>query len=150
MATLTVLKFSQPDGAEKAMATLLTFKQQRLICIDDAAIVSWNWGKERPETRQTISTHGFDAVDGAFWGLLFGLIFFVPLLGAGDGSDDPFIQTVQAQVTEGTSALFILTSDGIDNYIIAALGDEMLEVMTRNLHAETQRSLCGMAENTAF
>jgi uncharacterized membrane protein len=150
MATLTVLKFSQPNGAETAEAKLLMLKQQQLIYLNDAAIVSWKWGKERPETRQTISTHGFDAVDGAFWGLLFGLIFFVPLLGADSVSNDPFIQAVQAQVTEGTSALFTLTREAIDDRIVAAFGNEKLEVIAVSLNAETQKPLCGMAENRAF
>ena len=61
---------------------------------------------------------------GAFWGFLFGLIFFVPFLGAAIGAgmggmsgaladvgiSDDFIKQVRDKVTEGTSALFALTS----------------------------------------
>jgi uncharacterized membrane protein len=60
---------------------------------------------------------------GAFWGLLFGLIFAVPLLGlalgggmgaltasmADIGIDDDFIKEVRQKVTPGTSALFLYT-----------------------------------------
>ena len=56
---------------------------------------------------------------GSFWGLLFGLIFFVPLLGmavrAGLGAlsgsmtdvgiDDDFIRTIRDEITPGRSAL---------------------------------------------
>ena len=65
------------------------------------------------------------ALGGAFWGFLFGLIFFVPLLGAGaagamstsmeeGGIDEEFIKRVGEEVREGTSALFVLTSGAED------------------------------------
>jgi uncharacterized membrane protein len=60
---------------------------------------------------------------GAFWGLLFGVIFTVPLLGlalgggmgaltaslADIGIDDDFIEQIRQTVTPGTSALFLYT-----------------------------------------
>jgi len=64
---------------------------------------------------------------GAFWGLLFGIIFFFPFLsigiGAGGGAlvgslrdvgiDDDFIDKVKASVVPGTSAIFVLSSSGV-------------------------------------
>ena len=45
--------------------------------------MTWPAGKKKPKTQQLNSLTGAGALGGAFWGLLFGLIFFVPLLGAG-------------------------------------------------------------------
>ena len=64
---------------------------------------------------------------GAFWGMLFGLIFFIPFFGLAVGAamgalmgkfndygiDDNFIKQTRAKVTEGTSALFLLTSGAV-------------------------------------
>jgi len=65
-------------------------------------------------------------LSGAFWGTLFGLLFFIPFIGMAVGAvlgglagrfsdygiDDDFIKSVRDQVTEGTSALFLLTVTG--------------------------------------
>jgi len=41
----------------------------------DGAVVSWPPDEKKPKTRQLHSTTGAGALGGAFWGLLFGLIF---------------------------------------------------------------------------
>ena len=43
-------------------------------------------GQKKPKTRQLHNLTGAGALGGAFWGMLFGLIFFVPLLGAAIGA----------------------------------------------------------------
>ena len=42
-------------------------------------LVSWKDGARRPKTQQLHNLAGAGALGGAFWGLLFGLLFFVPL-----------------------------------------------------------------------
>ena len=127
MDTLTVLKFPEADGADRMIHKLEDLQKQELIQIVDAAIVSWPQGKSKPRTRQLNNLAGFGALDGAFWGLLFGLIFFVPIFGmaigtlmggmsgafADIGIDDDFINEVRENVTEGTSALFLLSRGAI-------------------------------------
>jgi len=155
MGTLTVLKFPTPDGAEKAVAKLLNLQQQQLIKVEDAAIVSWETGKKKPKTRQAIPTTGLGALDGAFWGFLFGLIFFVPLFGLAIGAltgaltgsmtdigiNDDFIKKVREQVTEGTSALFSLTSDAVVDRVVDAFKDEEFEIIATNLPIEQESKL---------
>lgn len=41
MATLTVGKYKSADGAQKALAKLTELQKQRLIHIEDAAMVFW-------------------------------------------------------------------------------------------------------------
>ncbi|MCW2549532.1 MAG: hypothetical protein JWN96_3992, partial [Mycobacterium sp.] len=41
MATLTVWKFSDAGGAEKALETLKDLQKESLIDVCDAAVVSW-------------------------------------------------------------------------------------------------------------
>jgi uncharacterized membrane protein len=126
LATLSVLKFDDPNGADRVLLALQGLQERQMITLQDAAVVSWPEGNKKPKTRQLQGTTGAGATWGAFWGFLFGLIFFMPLLGmalgAGTGAlsgsladvgiDDDFIRNVREKVTPGTSALFALTSGG--------------------------------------
>ena len=119
MATLSVLKFNDPYGAERVMIALQGMQEREMITLEDAAVVSWPQGNKKPKTHQLHSTAGAGAGWGAFWGFLFGLIFFMPFLGAAIGAgmggmtgaladvgiSDDFIKEVREKVTEGTSAL---------------------------------------------
>src|SRR5689334_13183081 len=127
MATLTVWRFEEADGAERAASTLADLQAQGLIAVHDAATVSWPTERKRPKTRQLNDLARSGALSGSFWGLLFGLLFFVPLFGmavgaalgalsgslADVGIDDEFIASVRSEVQPGTSALFVMTSDAV-------------------------------------
>ncbi len=155
MATLTVVKFGDPDGAERTLDILKDLQKQELIAVHDAAIVSWPRGLRKPETKQLHDMAGIAALDGAFWGLLFGLLFFVPLLGAAVGAgmgalmghftdvgiDDDFIKQIRAEVTEGTSALFLLTSDAQIQRVADALKDIDFEIVSTNLSSDEEGKL---------
>ena len=155
MATLTVWKFADPEGANKAVDLLEDLQSQQLITIHDAATVTWEPGKKKPKTRQLDSLKGAGAMGGAFWGLLFGILFFVPLLGmaigaaagalsgslADAGIDDKFIGSVREKVTPGTSALFVLTSDAVMDKVHAAFAGQSPELIYTNLSADEEARL---------
>ncbi len=86
MATLSVLKFETPGGAGEGLELVKSLEKQQLITLQDAAIVTWPEGAKKPKTKQLISLAGIGALNGAFWGMLFGLIFFVPILGLAVGA----------------------------------------------------------------
>jgi uncharacterized membrane protein len=155
MATLSVLKFDDPYGAERVMIALQGMQEREMITLEDAAVVSWPQGNRKPTTRQLHSTAG--AGWGAFWGFLFGLIFFVPFLGAAIGAgmggmtgaladvgiSDDFIKEVREKVTEGTSALFALTSGAtaVDKVAQSVRLRDHLDQPARGSGAETTRGL---------
>jgi uncharacterized membrane protein len=155
MATLTVLKFPTATGADEMLGTLEGLQKQQLITIQDAAIVTWPAGKKKPKTRQLNSLAGIGALQGAFWGMLFGLLFFVPILGlavgagmgalmgsfADVGIDDKFIKEVQSKVTEGTSALFLMSSGAVVDRIKEAVQGKQFEIIASNLSAEEEEKL---------
>jgi uncharacterized membrane protein len=155
MATLTVLKFPTPDGAERMLDTVKSLQKQELIKLHDAAIVTWPQGKKSPKTRQLVNLAGMGALDGAFWGMLFGLIFFVPFFGLAVGAafgalggafsdygiDDAFIKKTREKVTEGTSALFLMTSDAVQDKVIAQLKGREFELIASNLTGEQEEQL---------
>jgi len=156
MATLTVWKFDTPSGADEASQTLQDLAKQNLIVLHDAATVSWEGDKKKPKTRQLASTTGAGALGGSFWGLLFGLIFFVPLLGAAIGAatgalagsltdvgiDDGFINKVRDQITPGTSALFVMSSDAVVDKVKGAFSaHQPAELIFTNLSTEQEDAL---------
>lgn len=156
MSTLTAFKFDTSAGAEQALDSVLAMQKQLLVDVRDAAIVSWPEGKKKPKTRQAYSTGAAGALGGAFWGMLFGLIFFMPLLGMAMGAviggltgkmrdygiDDRFIDDVKAKVTEGTSALFLLTDNAVADRVIAEMKTwPKFEVISTNLSAEQDAKL---------
>mgnify|MGYP000075438437 CR=1 FL=1 len=155
MATLTVLKFDTPEGAAGMLDKIKSLQKQQLIKLQDAATVTWPEGKKGPKTKQAVNLAGLGALDGAFWGMLFGLIFFVPFFGmaigaamgalagkfADYGIDDDFIKTIREQVTEGTSALFLMTSDAVVDKVADAFKDVQFELLTTNLSKDEEAQL---------
>jgi uncharacterized membrane protein len=155
MATLSVLKFETPEGAGQMEQTLLAAQKQQLITIQDAAIVTWPQGKKGPKTEQLHSLAGQGAMMGAFWGMLFGLLFFVPFFGlavgaamgalsgkfADYGIDDKFINQTREKVTEGTSALFLLTSGAVMDKLAELVKGQKFEIISTNLSKEQEDQL---------
>jgi uncharacterized membrane protein len=134
VATLSVLKFDDPRAASRTLIALQAMQDRKMITLEDAAVVTWPEGNKKPTIPQDHLT-GEMALGGAFWGFLFGLIFFVPFLGAAigagaaaslstslenEGIDEEFIRRVGEEVTEGTSALFALTSGAADREEVVA------------------------------
>jgi uncharacterized membrane protein len=155
MASLTVWKFTTPYGADAAMERLQMLQSQQLITVQDAAMVSWEEGKKKPKTRQLHDTKMGGALGGAFWGMLFGLIFFIPILGlaigaasgalfgslADVGISDSFIKSVRDQITPGTSALFLLSSDAVIDRVKEEFPTGEAELISTNLSADQEAKL---------
>ena len=155
MATLTVWQFDTATGADAAESTLEQLSEQELIKIHDAATVSWAPDAKKPKTRQLNNLTGAGALGGMFWGMLFGLIFFIPLLGAAIGAgmgalagslsdvgiDDDFIKRARDEITPGTSALFVMTSDAVMDKVEAAFADHKPQLLFTNLSKEQEDAL---------
>ena len=126
MATFTAWKFSDPDGAEQAAQILKDCEAEGLVKILDHAVVSWPVGAARPKMKQGRDSKWHDTGWGAFWGFMVGALFLVPVVGAaagaglgvlhhateGVGIDKDQLETIQKQVTEGTSVLLAFTDEG--------------------------------------
>jgi uncharacterized membrane protein len=157
MATMTVLEFDDAEGAGKLVNALRDFQQRRLITVLDAAMVTWPQGAKKPKTDQLHNLAAVGALSGAFWGFLFGLIFLMPLLGmaigAGMGAltgslrdvgiDDEFIKQVRDGVTEGSSALFLLSADAVPDRLAEELKEQGIsfKLVASNLTREQEDRL---------
>lgn len=136
MSSLVVLSFEDIDGAEAMRERMYQFQKQRLITLEDAAVVIRN-ENGRAKVKQAHSLVGAGALGGAFWGMLIGLLFFAPWLGliagatagglsgklADIGVSDSFIKEVSESIQPGESALFLLARDAQLERIEAELED---------------------------
>jgi uncharacterized membrane protein len=155
MATLTVLKFPTAEGAGNALDKVKSMQKMQIIELQDAAIVTWPEGRKSPKTKQLVSLAGVGGLQGAFWGMLFGMIFFVPFFGMalgaamgalgghfGDyGIDDAFINEIRKQVTEGTSALFLMTGRAVVDKVVEEMKGLDFEIIATNLSKEEEEKL---------
>jgi uncharacterized membrane protein len=156
MATLSVLKFNDPYGADRVLSALEGMHERQMITLEDAAVVSWPLGTNKPKTHELVRTTAVGVWSGGMWGLVLGFIFFVPLLGAAIGAamgafigsmaevgiDEDFIKEVRQKVTEGTSALFALTSGATaPEKIIDELRQYDFEIISTTLPEEQEKKL---------
>lgn len=155
MATLTIWRFDNPDGAQRAVARVESLARNGLVTVHDAAIVWWPPERRRPKLRQLNNLAGRGALSGAFWGMLFGLIFLIPLFGAAVGAaagaaggaladvgiDDDLIRQVRDRLTQGSSALFLMTSDAVVDRVKDAFGQEKPDLVFTNLSQEQEEKL---------
>ena len=126
MTTFTAWKFDTPDGADHATGVLKDAARDGLVSVLDHAVVSWPVGADKPRTSHGHENTWHGAGVGAFWGLLFGVLFMMPVaavaagagLGAftkareGLGITDEQLERLRAEIGEGTSALFAVTDQG--------------------------------------
>lgn len=126
MTAFTVWKFDSPDGANRAADVLSRAESEHMVTILDHAVVSWPEGASHPTTRHSHNETMRGTGWGAFWGVLVGALFFVPVVGGvagaaigalakateGTGITKEQLETIRTEVTEGTSALFVVTEAG--------------------------------------
>jgi uncharacterized membrane protein len=131
VTALSVLTFDDTDGAGHALRVIERLQTRRRLAIEDAAVVSWPAGQHRPYSYQAGTIDGTAALTGAFWGLLFGSLFLVPLadpFGAADrpaglarvGLPDGRLRQLRGTITAGMSALFVLA----DKAALDTIGEE--------------------------
>ena len=154
MTTFTVWKFDSPEGAEQAKDALKQAERDGLVKIVDHAVVSWPEGASQPETDLTHDDRRRGTAWGGFLGVLIGMLFFVPIFGAiagaaigatvkamdGTGIGKDELERIRAEVTPGTSALFVVT----ENADLDRLGERlhgMGHLVTTNLTDVEQQVL---------
>lgn len=154
MADLIVLAFDNEKGAGEARDKLFELQKQHLIVLGDAAVVVRRQdGKVK--VKQAVSLVGAGALGGAFWGMLIGLIFWMPWLGLAVGAaagaaggaltdigvDDSFIKEVGATIEPGHSALFLLVVSATEDKVVPELQKIGATVLQTSLSKEDEAKL---------
>ena len=155
MTAFTVWKFDTPDGADRAADQIQAAEAQELIKVLDHAVVSWPNGAKRPETKQGGESRWRGGGWGAFWGVLLGAMFMVPVLGAaagaaigavakatgGVGIRKEDMEKIRSEVTEGTSALFLVTDEGDLDRVGERFHGSHMKLVDTNLTEEERKIL---------
>lgn len=152
MTTVSAWIFSHPGGAARALRVVERLQTRRRLAIEDAAVVSWPAGKHRPYSHQAGTIDGTAALSGAFWGLLFGELFLLPLAdpdGAASrtvgldraGLPDDLLDQLRSTVIAGTSALFLLSGSAALDTIGEAVSISRSELLATTLGAEQEKIL---------
>ena len=156
MSAFTVWKFDTPEGAEHAAKLLKQAERDHLLTIEDHAVVSWPVGDKKAKI-----DHGHDGTArgvgwGAFWGLLIGSVFLMPVVGAAAGGaiggarkaaedlgiSEEQLKAIREQITEGTSALFLVSEGAnLDRLGERLLGTKMKLLETNLTPAERDQLL---------
>ncbi len=154
MSELIVFAFKTEDGAEHMENAVEELKKQDLIQLTDAArVVRKLDGKVK--VRQSNSLVGAGALGGAFWGMLVGLLFFMPWLGLALGAltgaiaghftdvgiDNDFIKQVGASIEPGDSALFLLVSSWTEDKVLDDLKGYDAQILRTTLSPEQEHKL---------
>src|SRR5262245_35410160 len=121
MSTLVAVVFDDPANAFEMRTALFKMQKQHLIDLQDSVVVLRD-EKGRVKLDQAMTLTSAGAIGGGFWGMLIGLIFLNPLLGAAVGAtagaisgkftdigvDDKMMKEMATSLKPGTGALFVL------------------------------------------
>jgi uncharacterized membrane protein len=105
--------------------------------------------------KQAVSLVGAGALGGAFWGMLIGLLFWMPWLGLAMGAlsgavggalsdhgiDDGFIKEVGNTIGRGNSALFLLIREATPDKLVDELKQFNGKIMQTSLSKEDEARL---------
>jgi uncharacterized membrane protein len=136
MSHLVAIVFEDETTAFDMRAALVKMQKDYLIDLEDAVVVTRDQkGKTRLDQAVNLTAAG--AVGGGFWGLLIGMIFLNPLLGAmigaGTGAlsgrlndiglNDRMMKDIGQSFTPGSSGLFVLIRRATADKVLAGLKD---------------------------
>ena len=132
MSNLVVISFPEEQLAFELRAALAKMQKEYLIDMEDVVVVTRD-AEGKAKLHQAMNLTAMGAVGSGLWGMLIGLIFLNPLLGAAVGAgagalsgrftdlgiDDKFIKSLAENLQPNCSAIFIL--------VRKATGDKVLE-----------------------
>ena len=121
MSNLVAVVFEDEITAFEMRTALMRMQKENLIDLEDSVVVTRD-SKGKVKLDQATNLTAAGAIGGGFWGMLIGLLFLNPLLGAALGAtagalsarfhdigvSDEMMRDVGKSMHPGTSALFVL------------------------------------------
>jgi uncharacterized membrane protein len=134
MADLIAVAFDDETTAFELRAALAKLQKEYLIQMDDVVVLTRS-AEGKVQLHQAVNMTAAGAAGGGFWGMLVGLIFLNPILGAAVGAgagalsgyftdlgiDDKFMKDLGEKLPKGGSALFVLVRKVTGDKVLAAL-----------------------------
>jgi uncharacterized membrane protein len=154
MAELLVIGYPDDETAQKALDTVHALEQDMIMETGGAAVVhKTDDGKVEMVTKTGATSSG--VAMGGFWGLLFGLLFLVPVGGwiiggiigglmgtmSGWGVKDEFRSKAADVLQPGTSAIVVFVSKATPDKAMAALAPLGGTVLRTSLSEEAEQEI---------
>jgi uncharacterized membrane protein len=154
VSELIVIGYDSPATATGAYNQVMALNKDFVVTLSGLAIVTVDAdGKSHVETPQKIV--GVSAASGALWGMLIGLLFFVPgvglLLGGAMGAlfgklgktgvNEQFRAQVQDMLKPGTAAVVVMASKITEDKFAEAMGPFGGTLLKTSLSEEDEKEL---------
>lgn len=161
MSELIVFACKDDATAYEMRSALAKLQKNYLIEIEDVVVVHKDSnGKVKLDQAVNLTTQG--AVGGGFWGMLVGMLFLNPLLGAAVGAgagaisasltdigiNDSFMKELGETLTPESSALFVLLRKATPDKLLDAMGDfsGRVKVLQSSLTKDQEEDLRAVVE----
>jgi len=160
MSDLIVIAYDDEFKAEEVRLTLAKLQVEHLIELEDAAVVVKN-EQGKIKLKQAVNLTSAGAASGGFWGVLIGILFFNPLLGAAVGAasgalagafsdigvDDNFIRELGETLQPKSSALFVLVRKVTPDKVLEEVGKFGGKVLRTSLTKDEESQLQAVLDN---
>jgi len=158
MSELVVIGFDDEHKAFEMRAALAKLQKEYLIDMEDVVVVTKD-DKGKVNLHQAVNLTAAGAVGGGFWGMLIGMIFLNPLLGAAVGAGagaisgklsdigigDNFMKELGETFQPGASALFVLVRKATPDKVLEELkgfkGKVLKTSLTKDKEDELRKAL---------
>ena len=154
MSDLVVISFDDEHTAFEMRAALAKLQKEYLIEMEDVVVVTKN-DKGKVKLHQAVNLTAAGAVGGAFWGMLIGVIFLNPLVGAAVGAgagamsgklrdigiSDNFMKELAETLRNDTSALFVLVRKVTPDKVLEGLKGFKGKILKTSLTADREEEL---------
>ena len=154
MSDLVVISFDDEHTAFEMRAELVKLQKEYLIEMEDVVVVTKN-DKGKVKLHQAVNLTAAGAVGGTFWGMLIGMIFLNPLVGAAVGAgagalsgklrdigiSDNFMKELAEALRNDTSALFVLVRKVTPDKVLEGLKGFKGKVIQTSLSKDREEEL---------
>jgi len=161
MSELVAIGFDDEHKAFEMRAALAKLQKEYLIEMEDVVVLTKD-EKGKAKLHQAVNLTAAGAVGGSFWGMLIGMIFFRPLLGAAIGAgsgalsgklrdigiNDKFMKEIGETLTPGSSAVFVLVRKVTSDKILEELKGFGGKILKTSLTADKEEALQKALEQT--
>ena len=162
MTTLVAVVYKDAATANAALAKLRDLSNQYLIELEDAVIVTKDQ-QGKIQLHQSVNLTAAGATSGAFWGMLIGLIFFIPIGGlvigavmgalggklSDYGIDDNFAKKVSSKLEPGKAALFLMVRQVTTDKVLPEMAQFGGEILQSNLDKDADERIQAALNNPA-
>lgn len=134
MSSLVAVAFSDENSAFRMREKLVEMQKSYLLELEDAVVVTKD-GTNKLKLHQAVNLTAMGAAGGGFWGMLIGLLFLNPLIGAAVGAgagalsgavsdigiNDNFMKELSQSITPGSSVLFVLIRSATEDKVMEGI-----------------------------